>query len=565
MNWLNVRALPQTAAVLAIVFAGLAPCEASSQAAPAAPARPNILWISTEDISPDLGAYGDEYAVTPTLDQLAREGVRYTNAFSVAPVCAPSRSSIISAMYPTTIGSMHMRSKAVPPAGVKAFTEYLRAAGYYCTNNSKTDYNFEAPPSHRPPDTVWDESSNQAHWRNRPDPNQPFFAVFNILTTHESQIRVDEAQFAKITAGLTPGMRHDATRAHLPPYYPDTPIVRTDWARYYDLVSAMDGQVKAILKQLEDDGLADRTVVFFWGDHGRGLPRGKRFIYDSGIKVPLLVRWPGTIAPGSVVDDLVSLMDLGPTVLNVAGVPVPTYMQGRAFLGPGKPAPRQYVFAHRDRMDEAYDMMRAVRDRQYKYIRNFNPGRPYAQYIDYMEQMPTMREWRRLYKDHMNALGPDYGKALNSVQLLFFSPEKPAEELYDVVQDPYEVRNLAGSAAHQAVLTRMRQALNDWQKETADLGSVPEAELRERMRPGGVWIHVAAPAVREARPRAGAVRLSVRSDTPGASFAYTTEAGDAPHWKLSTGDIELPLPVSVRIKACRLGYLDSEVFTRAYR
>jgi uncharacterized sulfatase len=565
MNWLNVRALPQTAAVLAIVFAGLAPCEASSQAAPAAPARPNILWISTEDISPDLGAYGDEYAVTPTLDQLAREGVRYTNAFSVAPVCAPSRSSIISAMYPTTIGSMHMRSKAVPPAGVKAFTEYLRAAGYYCTNNSKTDYNFEAPPSHRPPDTVWDESSNQAHWRNRPDPNQPFFAVFNILTTHESQIRVDEAQFAKITAGLTPGMRHDATRAHLPPYYPDTPIVRTDWARYYDLVSAMDGQVKAILKQLEDDGLADRTVVFFWGDHGRGLPRGKRFIYDSGIKVPLIVRWPGTIAPGSVADDLVSLMDLGPTVLKIAGVPVPTYMQGRAFLGPGKPAPRQYVFAHRDRMDEAYDMMRAVRDRQYKYIRNFNPGRPYAQYIDYMEQMPTMREWRRLYKDHMNALGPDYGKALNSVQLLFFSPEKPAEELYDVVQDPYEVRNLAGSAAHQAVLTRMRQALNDWQKETADLGSVPEAELRERMRPGGVWIHVAAPAVREARPRAGAVRLSVRSDTPGASFAYTTEAGDAPHWKLSTGDIELPLPVSVRIKACRLGYLDSEVFTRAYR
>jgi hypothetical protein len=216
-------------------------------------------------------------------------------------------------------------------------------------------------------------------------------------------------------------------------------------------------------------------------------------------------------------------------------------------------------------MDEAYDMMRAVRDRQYKYIRNFNPGRPYAQYIDYMEQMPTMREWRRLYKDHMNALGPDYGKALNSVQLLFFSPEKPAEELYDVVQDPYEVRNLAGSATHQAVLARMREALNDWQRETADLGSVPEAELRERMRPGGVWVPVAAPAVREARPRAGAIRLTVTSDTPGASFAYTTEAGDSPRWKLSTGDIELPLPMSVRIKACRLGYLDSEVFARAYK
>jgi uncharacterized sulfatase len=557
--------LRQTAAALALAFAWFAPSEASGQAATATPGRPNILWISAEDLSQDLGAYGDAYAVTPTLDQLAREGARYTNAFSVAPVCAPSRSSIITAMYPTTVGSMHMRSKAVPPAGVRAFTEYLRAAGYYCTNNSKTDYNFEAPPSNRPPDTVWDASSNQAHWRNRPDPKQPFFSVFNIVTTHESQIRIDQAQFAKVTSGLSTGMRHDPARAQLPPYYPDTPLVRTDWARYYDLVSTMDGQVKAILQQLEDDGLADRTIVFFWGDHGRGLPRAKRFVYDSGIKVPLLVRWPGTIAPGAVVDDLVSLMDLGPTVLNLAGVRAPAHMQGRAFLGPGKPAPRQYVVAHRDRMDEAYDMMRAVRDRHFKYIRNFNPGRPYAQHIEYMEEMPTMREWRRLYKEHMNATGPGYGRALNLVQLLFFSPEKPAEELYDVVQDPHEIRNLAGSAAHQAVLARMRQALNDWQKETADLGPVPEAELRERMRPGGVWVQVAAPAVMEARPRAGIVRLTVRSDTPGASFAYTTEAGDAPRWKLSTGDIELPLPVSLRIKACRLGYLDSDVFAREYR
>src|SRR5262245_20482911 len=188
--------------------------------------RLNILWISTEDMSPDLGCYGDEYAVSPNIDRLAAQGVRYINAFSTALVCAPSRSAIITGMYPTTIGSMHMRSKAVPPAGVKAFTEYLRAAGYYCTNNSKTDYNFESPPANRPPDTVWDESSNTAHWRNRPDKSQPFFAVFNIMVTHESQVRVPDAQYKKNTAALKPEQFHDPAKAKLPPYYPDTPLVR---------------------------------------------------------------------------------------------------------------------------------------------------------------------------------------------------------------------------------------------------------------------------------------------------------------------------------------------------
>ena len=214
----NCRPVKRAATALAVLLACLWPAAASGQPAAGPPAaRPNILWISTEDLSPDLGAYGDAYAVTPTLDRLAREGARFTNAFSAAPVCAPSRSAIITGMYPTTIGSMHMRSKAVPPAGVKAFTEYLRAAGYYCTNRSKTDYNFEAPPSNRPPDTVWDDSSEQAHWRNRPDPQQPFFAVFNILTTHESQIRLEDAQFARVTAALPPAARHDPARARIPP------------------------------------------------------------------------------------------------------------------------------------------------------------------------------------------------------------------------------------------------------------------------------------------------------------------------------------------------------------
>ena len=565
MSLTGHSAWSRAATAAATLLVCVVPCPVLAQGAPAAPARPNIVWISAEDLSPDLGIYGNGYAAAPTLDQLAREGARFTHAFSSAPVCAPSRSAIITGMYPTTIGSMHMRSKAVPPPGVKAFTEYLRAAGYYCTNRSKTDYNFEAPPAHRPPDTVWDESSEKAHWRNRPDPRQPFFSVFNIMTTHEGQIRLDETQFGGVTAVLDSSVRHDPARAVIPPYYPDTPLVRKDWARYYDLISVMDGQVKAILQQLEDDGLADRTIVFFWGDHGRGLPRAKRFVYDSGLRVPLIVRWPGTIAPGSVVDDLVSLMDLGPTVLALAGVPVPGHMQGRAFLGPAKPPARELVFGHRDRMDEAYDMMRTVRDARFRYIKNFFPGRPYAQHIEYMEEMPTMREWRRRYKDHMNAVGPEYGRALNPIQLLFMAPEKPSEELYDLDTDPYEVRNLAGSPEHQSVLARMRQALETWQKETGDLGLVPEAELRERMRPGGLWVRVAAPAVNEVRPRAGLVRLTVSSDTPGASFVYTTETGNSPRWQLSAGVIELALPAAVRIKACRLGYLDSEVVAREYR
>ncbi len=525
--------------------------------------RPNILWISTEDISPDLGCYGDSYAVTPNVDRLAAQGVRYTNAFATAPVCAPSRSAIITGMYPTTIGSMHMRSKAVPPAGVKAFTEYLRAAGYYCTNNSKTDYNFEAPPANRPPDTVWDESSNTAHWRNRSDKSQPFFAVFNIMVTHESQVRVPDAQYRQNTAALKPEQFHDPAKASLPPYYPDTSLVRKDWARYYDNITAMDYIVADILKQLDDDGLADNTVVFFWGDHGRGLPRSKRFVYDSGLRVPLIVRWPGRIQPGSVNDELVCLFDLGPTALSLAGAPIPAHMQSQAILGAQKKPPRQYAFAHRDRMDESYDMMRSVMDKRYHYIRNFHPDRPYAQYIDYLEEMPTMKEWRRLYKDHMNALNPNYGAVLNPAQLRFLAAEKPPEELYDVKADPHEINNLAGSPQYQAILKEMRAALDKWRKETKDLGDVPEMELRERMRPGGVWQKVASPTLSE-NGAGSAVKVRVACSTEGASIAYTTDAGEKPHWLLYTGELTLNRPATLRVKACRFGYLNSDEVVKKY-
>jgi len=531
----------------------LASCVAAVSSRPArTPAtpvarQPNILWISCEDTSPDLGCYGDAYARTPNLDRLAAQGCRFTRAFAVAGVCAPSRSAIITGMYPTSIGTHHMRCKGVPPPYVKCFPEHLRAAGYFCTNNSKTDYNFDAPL------TAWDENGPRAHWRNRP-PGQPFFAVFNITVTHESQIRAPDDQFCRVTAALSARQRHDPAQAVLPSYYPDTPVVRRDWARYYDLVTAMDHRAGELLRELEEAGLTDETVVLFWSDHGRGLPRAKRWLYDSGIHVPLIVRWPGRIEPGSVDGRLVSLIDLAPTVLSIAGVPIPEHMQGVPFLGPAA-RQREYVFAARDRMDETYDIIRAVRDTRYKYLRNFRPGRPYAQYIDYMEKMPTMQEMRRLNKEG-RLVGP---------QRLFFLPEKPPEELYDTDDDPHEVRNLAGIPEHQQALERMRAALDRWMKETGDLGLIPEDELNERARPGGRWATTADPVIEPAGGVfEGPVTVRISCATEGASVAYTTNPTPEARWQLYTGPFTLSASTHLRAKACRIGYRDSRQITARF-
>jgi N-sulfoglucosamine sulfohydrolase len=522
---------------------------AAEQASP----RPNILWITCEDTSPDLGCYGDAQARTPNLDRLAGQGARFTNAFSVAGVCAPSRSGLITCMYPTTIGTQHMRCKGVPPSYVKCFPEYLRAAGYYCTNNFKTDYQFD------PPITAWDEVSQRAHWRGRAK-DQPFFAVFNFITTHESQIRATAEQFAKNTKGLRPEDRHDPAKAVLPPYYPDTPVVRNDWARYYDLVTAMDLQVAAVLKQLEEDGLAENTIVFFYGDHGRGLPRGKRWIYDSGIKVPLIIRWPGKIEPGSVNDQLVSFIDFGPTVLSLAGVQVPKTVQGRPFLGSQATTPREYIFAARDRMDERYDIIRCVRDKRFKYIRNYEPEKPYAQHISYMDEMPTMQEWRRL-----NATGE-----LKGPQTLFFQPTKPVEELYDITKDPHEINNLAGSSEHEETLRRLRKVNDEWRAETQDLGLIPEAEWNERIRPGGKWSVTAKPDVKY-RPGKleDQVNITLTCKTEGSSIAYavdlpakssgTIDSSKPLRWKLYTQPFELKEGQAFLVQACRIGFKDSSV------
>ncbi|HEY1191141.1 MAG TPA: sulfatase [Gemmata sp.] len=431
--------------------------------------KPNFVFLTCEDISPNLGCYGDPDAITPNLDRLAKEGARFTRAFTHAPVCAPSRSGMITGVYPTTLGSHHMRSKLTrtPPL----FTDYLRKAGYtVCWPTAagggigKTDFNFDVPKG-------WVDET--ADWTKRPELlKPPFFAVYNITVTHESQARATHFQYAKNTARLKPAERHNPAKVQLPPYYPDTVPVRDCVATYHDNITAMDYIAGDVLKLLEDRKLADNTVVVFYGDHGSGLTRCKRWPYDSGLRVPFLVRWPGQVKPGSVREDLVCFLDLAPTVLALAGAEVPAHMQGRVMLGTkAQPAP-EYVFGARDRMDETYDRIRTVRGERYRYVRNFEPDLPYFQYTNYMDEMPILREWRRLAFE---------GK-LNKTQMLFMSRTKPKEELYDLETDPHEIHNLANaeSVPLQKVRKDMSDALDRWIKDTKDLGAVPEKELIKR-------------------------------------------------------------------------------------
>ena len=433
--------------------------------------RPNILWITCEDISPNLGCYGDDYAVTPNLDRLATQSVRYAEAYAPIGVCAPSRSTIVTGMYACSIGTSHMRCRGLPPAAMKEFPRYLREAGYFCSNHVKTDYNFAFSKE------TWDQNGKNAHWRNR-KPGQPFFSVINFTSTHESQIRLPEDQFRERVAGFAPEEIHDPAKASPPPYHPDTPSVRRDWARYADMITFMDKQVGEVLKQLEEDGLADDTIVFYFSDHGAGMPRSKRWLYDSSTRVPFLVRFPekyqalAPARPGATTDRLINFVDLAPTVLSLAGIDAPKLMQGVAFLGPKAGAPRKSVHGFRDRMDERTDMLRSVYDDRYRYIRNYRPDLPWFhdQHLNYAIEMPTLSDWERLSADG----------ELDGPAALFMARSKPTEELYDAKADPWEIQNLADQPEHQETLRRLRAEHERWRKEILDLGFLPESELRSR-------------------------------------------------------------------------------------
>jgi arylsulfatase A-like enzyme len=421
--------------------------------------RPNILWITCEDIGPHLRCCGDEYSVTPNLDKLAARGTIYRNAWSNAPVCAPARTTIISGIYPPATGSEHMRSMTRLPASMRMFPQYLREAGYYCTNNPKEDYNLEKPGK------VWDLSNKQGHWRKRAA-GQPFFAVFNLDITHESHLR-DRPHT----------LIHDPAKVRVPAYHPDTPEVRHDWAQYYDNITTMDGQAGELLAELQKDGLADDTIVFFYGDHGSGMPRSKRWPFNSGLNISIIAHIPEKFrhlaAPeyraGASTDRLVGFVDLAPTMLSLAGIKAPDWYQGEAFLGPDAKPQRDFNYGFRGRMDERYDLVRSVRDKRYVYTRNYMPHKIYGQNIDYMFETDTTRVWKRMF---------DEGK-LNAAQSRFWQT-KPPEELYDLQNDRDEVNNLAQSADHKAVLEKLRGAQRQLAARVRDIGFLPEAEIHSR-------------------------------------------------------------------------------------
>ncbi|MBU6301465.1 MAG: sulfatase-like hydrolase/transferase [Verrucomicrobia bacterium] len=445
----------------------------------AAGARPNILWITVEDMSPNLGCYGDAFARTPHLDRFAGESVRYTRAFAASPVCSPSRSCLITGRYPVATGTHQMRSAFPLPPGVHGFPFHLRQAGYFTVNRGKTDYN--TADEERLISESWDKSAESAHWRDpRRLPGQPFFAVFNDMTTHQSRTTVwsREAFLAQVQTKLTSAEIHDPALAEVPPYYPDTPVVRRTLARYADCVTLMDRNVGRILGELESDGLAEDTIVFFFSDHGAGLPRHKRMLQDSGMQVPLLVRFPpkyrhlAPAQPGTATDRLVSFVDFAPTVFNLAGIALPDGFQGRPFAGAEPAAPREYVYGSRDRVDEAFDMMRSLRDGSHLYIRHYQPLTSCNQPEAYSDLSEIRRE--------ISTMAMQRPEAMTPAQLDYAGPRKPVEAFFDVAADPHQVRNLLDhplSPGDAAALERFRREFRKMRLEIGDRGAMTEDSL----------------------------------------------------------------------------------------
>ena len=524
----------------------------ASVALSAEPRLPNIIWLTCEDLSPRLGCYGDFTVPTPNIDQLARESIRYTRAFTATGVCAPCRHTIITGLYPMQSGAQYMRTlsrsssiseiadpqlraeaesrplyEATPPAGVRCFTEYLRMVGYYCTNNSKTDYQF------KPPLTAWDETSKKAHYRNR-QPGQPFFAVFNKTVTHESGVHGQRRSPQKT----------DPAKVTVPRFLPDTTAVRTDIARHYDNIRVLDQWVGEMIAELQAGGLLDSTIIFFFSDHGDGLPRHKRWVYDSGTHVPMIVRFHDGFRSNTVDDRLMSFVDLAPTVLQLAGIPRPDYMCGHVFVGPSADPGPWHVFMHRDRMDDTnFDTIRSVRDKQFRYVRNYRPERPYLQPLPYRDRAATMADIYRLKQ----------AGELTADQWQWSALSKPLEELYNTKTDPEEIHNLAGDPMYVEKLSELRAALATWTKRIDDPLAAPEIKvLQERIwPPNGEQPRTAKPQVEVTPLENGSRLVSLNCPTAGASIGYRTAGGGS--WTVYAAPFETDAD-RIEVVAQRIGW-----------
>lgn len=516
-------------------------------AAPAQDPPLNVVWLSIEDMSPWIACYGDDTVPTPHLDRLAEESWIFERAYATSPVCAPARSTLITGEYATAMGTSHMRTgkpsptalekdphaydgipnyEGVPDPEVRCFPELLRAAGYYCTNAAKTDYQFHAPA------TVWDQSGGKAHWRNRGE-GQPFFAVFNHHGTHESQAFPESRRRPQAVA---------AADVPVPPIYPDTPAVRDALARTYNNIAAMDVWVGERLDELRDADLLQSTAIFVFSDHGVGLPRGKRSPTDLGTRVPLLVRLPGGQARRS--ERVVSFVDFAPAVLHLAGLEFPEHLPGRPFVGNNLPPGRGMAFTHADRFDAAIDSARAVTDGRWRYVRNYAVDTPFLIPNAYREKLPMTADLAALR-------GVEEGPP---EQWMWRCSERPVEELYDSQADPWETRNLAEDPQHTAVLERLRGELDGWIERTGDLGLVlPEARMvEEHLWPGLERPTTARPTL--ARTEQG---WKLVSATPGASLGYRTS--DSGPWSLGRFGVDLDPGTRFEALAHRIGFAPTRV------
>lgn len=516
--------------------------------------RPNIIWITCEDMSPHLSCFGEKIIQTPNLDALAKEGIMYTNAYTCAGVCAPSRNGIITGMYPMSIGGDNMRNyqpgkrgeeqvtsrvlpsySIIPPTYVKCFPEYLRKEGYYCTNNPKEDYQFEAPV------TVWDESSAKAHWKNRPD-GKPFFAIFNLGVTHESKLWEREDQPLLV----------DPQKVIIPPYYPDIPEVRHAIARNLSNVIEMDKQAGKLIQELKDSGLYNNTIIFFYSDHGDGLPYVKREITKRGLHIPLIIKLPNAAHAGGVENRLISSIDFSATILSIAAIPIPKYMHGIPFLGSQQmPENRKYIFASRDRMDGEIDRVRSVFDGRYEYIKNYIPEKSPYQNIVYRLQIPMMKRMIEMR---------DSGK-LNKTQMQWFTKTKPVEEFYDTHTDPCQLNNLALNPKYKKQFDELKLAYNNWYNTVGDMHVLPELELRNKM-----WGNDKEAPI-TAKPELVKVKdgYMIQCATQGAVIGYVlipkngkNKNGEA--WKIyHFGSIALKEGDKIMIRAQRIGYKAADI------
>lgn len=505
--------------------------------------RPNILCITCEDISPRLGCYGDPVAKTPNLDEFAERAIRFTRMYTTVGVSSPSRSALITGMYPTAIGSNYMRNQGnvkflpegitpyqvVLPTGVKCYTEYLRAAGYYCTNNAKTDYQFEAPL------TAWDENGKKAHWKHAPK-GKPFFSIFNLDVTHESQV------WARGNKPLVVS----PDDIQVPPYYPDDEVVRHDMAVLYSNIYEMDRQFQVLVDELKAAGKWENTIIIWFSDNGGPLPREKRAIYESGMLVPFMISFPDGYRSGTTEDRMCMFPDIPATILSLAGICPPEYMQGEAFLGKyATTEERQYVYGARNRMDEQIDKQGAVRDKRYRYVRNYNPERSNYNPNAYRLQMPMMRRI-------IDLLQKD---SLEADQMRWFAAPRSKEEFYDVENDPSEMHNLIGDPRYQADIQRMRKELDRWIEEDCPRWRQTELESLEYMWPGRKQPVLHKPTCVESKRG-----IELKSEDEGVSFAYQINGKGLKegHWFLYTKPIKLKQNDRLTVVSVRAGMKNSE-------